>query len=142
MYLSFEKGLDLILINEKSNPAVCKIMDYGKYQYSQNKQLSKQKAKTHETEIKEVRFSIKIDPHDLEVKINKIKKFLSRGDKVKVSIQLKGREMMFRGKVNDLIEKVRKESNGVLEKPVEKLGSRFFATIAKGQDETKNRKIS
>lgn len=138
MYLAFEKGIDLILINEKSKPAVCKIMDHGKYLYSQSKLLTKQKSKTHESEIKEIRFGVKIDEHDLEVKIAKIKKFLSRGDKVKLSVKLKGREMMFANQVQDLVNRVVKESGGIIDKPVEKMGSRFFAVITKGKDETQN----
>jgi len=138
MYLAYEKGLDLALINGNAKPAVCKLMDYGKFLYSQNKQLAKQKARTHETEIKEVRLSIKIDPHDLEVKTNRIRQFLVRGDKVKISIKLKGREMMFASRVKDLIEKVRSESGGILEKPTERMGANFFTVITRGKNETQN----
>lgn len=116
-------------------------MDYGKFIYNQTKQISKQKAKSHGPQLKEVRFSIKIDQHDLEFKTNLVKKFLDRGDKVKISIQLKGREMMFQDKVRDLIEKVKNDSGGIFEKPaspdasqgrpIQRLGSRFFATITK-----------
>ena len=127
-------------------------MDYGKYIYSQTKQISKQKAKSHGPELKEVRFSIKIDQHDLDFKIRQVKKFLERGDKVKVSVQLKGREMMFRDKVKNLIEKIKNDAGGVFEKPaspgasrggpIERMGSRFFATITKAKDEIKNKQIS
>jgi len=149
LYLASEKGYDLALVNEKASPPICKLMDYGKYLYSQTKQVAKQKAKSHGPELKEVRFSIKIDQHDLDFKTNLVKKFLDRGDKVKISVQLKGREMMFQDKVNSLIEKVKNKAGGTFEKPaspnasqgrpIQKLGSRFFATITKGKDETKDK---
>ena len=133
LYLAYEKGYDLVLINENQTPPIAKLMDYGKYLYSQQKQLSKQKAHAHNQELKEVRMSIKIGIHDLEVKINKIKKFLARGDKVKVTIQLKGREMMFRGKVPAFLEKIKTETNAVPEKSLERLGNRFSVILVKNQ---------
>jgi len=137
MLLAYEKGYDLVLINERASPPICKLMDYGKYLYAQEKQVAKQKAKAHGSELKEVRLSIKIDKHDLDFKTNQIKKFLDRGDKVKISIQLKGREMMFRDKVPALFEKVRQETGSTFEKPLEKMYNRFFATIVKGKDKPK-----
>ncbi|AKM82605.1 MAG: translation initiation factor 3 (bIF-3) [Berkelbacteria bacterium GW2011_GWE1_39_12] len=123
----------MALINDKVSPPVVKMMDYGKYIYNQTKMQNKQKAKAHGSELKEVRFGIKIDTHDLEVKINKIKQFLDKGDKVKVTIQLRGREMMFRDRMADLMEKIKTETGGVFDKPVEKMGNRFFATMSKGK---------
>lgn len=123
----------MALINENAKVPIVKFMDYGKFLYNQEKQIAKQKAKAHGPELKEVRFSIKIDQHDLEFKINRVKKFISRGDKVKVSVQLKGREMMFQDRVRSLIQKIKEESGGELEKPIERMGSRFFATIVKSQ---------
>ncbi len=134
MFLAYEKGYDLVLINGIANPPICKLMDYGKYLYAQEKQVAKQKAKAHGPELKEIRLSIKIDKHDLDFKTNQIKKFLSRGDKVKISIQLKGREMMFARKVPELIEKVKKDSDATLEKPLERMGNRFFVTLTKGKN--------
>jgi translation initiation factor IF-3 len=106
-------------------------MDYGKFQYMQQKQDSKQKAKSKTSELKEIRMGIKIDQHDLAVKIEKIKKFLDKGDQVKITIILKGREMMFRDKVEVLIDKIKNESQAILEKPLEKLGNRFSVILRK-----------
>lgn len=106
-------------------------MDYGKYLYAQQKQLSKQKAKTHETELKEMRLGIKIGQHDLEVKESAIKKFLERGDRVKVTVQLRGREMMFKDKVPAFLEKVKSETGAELEKPLDRLGNRFSIVLIK-----------
>lgn len=138
LYLAYEKEYDLVLINEKVNPPIAKLMDYGKFLYSQTKQVAKQRAKAKDSEIKEIRLGIKISEHDLEVKINKAKKFLSSGDKVKVNIQLKGREMMFRDKVQPLIERIKNETGAVFEKTTDKMGNRFFATLKKASNETKN----
>lgn len=113
-------------------------MDYGKYIYSQTKQVAKQRARAKETELKEIRFGMKISEHDLNVKINKAKEFLERGDKVKITVQLRGREMMFRDKVNDIIEKVKAQLNANYEKPVERLGTRFSAILTKGKDGQSN----
>lgn len=136
--LAYEKGLDLVLINEGNRPPIGKLMDYGKYIYNQTKQVSKQKAKAHGSELKEFRFGIKIGEHDLQVKIDKIKKFLEHGDKVKVTVILKGREMMFRDRVNVLMDKIKTQTNANFEKNIDKMGNRFFATLTKGKDETKN----
>lgn len=138
LFLAQEKEVDLVLINEKANPPIAKLMDYGKFIYNQEKQIAKQKAKTKDIEIKEIRFGMKISDHDLSVKINKAKKFFDLGDKVKVTVQLRGREMMFRDKVNQIIERFKNESGGTYEKPIERLGNRFFAILTKGKNETKN----
>ena len=142
LYLAFEKELDLVLINENAHPPIARLMDYGKYIYNQTKQESKQKANTHSSELKEVRLGIKIDEHDLNVKINRIKKFFEHGDHVKVSIQLRGREMMFRDRVNALMERVRVAAGANYEKPIDKLGTRFFATLVRSKNENQDIKIS
>ena len=129
--------MDLALINENSNPPICKLLDYGKFLYNQEKQVSKQKARAHNQEIKEIRLGIKIGEHDLQVKINQAKKFLDRGDKVKISTQLRGREMMFRNRVPELFEKVRQKTGSTFEKPLEKMYNRFFATIVRSHANNK-----
>jgi len=88
--------LDLALVAPNSNPPVAKILDYGKYKYEQAKaeQKAKKLGKAHE--LKEVRFSPKIGAHDLEIKVNRVREFLSEGHKVKIVMVFKGREMMFR----------------------------------------------
>lgn len=138
LYLAYEKGLDLALINEKITPPIGKLLDYGKYLYNQEKQLSKQKARTHTSEIKEVRMGLKIGQHDLQVKIDRIKSFFDRGDKVKVVVILRGREMAFRHKVPELLERVRKEVNGTFEKQAEKMGNRFSVTMMKNNSKENN----
>lgn len=133
LYLSYQADSDLVLLNEAQNPPIAKIMDYGKYLYTQQKQLAKQKAKTHETTIKEVRMGIKIGDHDLGVKIGHIKKFFEQGDKVKVTIQLRGREMIFQDKVKALMERIKTESNGAYETSPERMGNRFSVVLTKAK---------
>jgi translation initiation factor IF-3 len=87
-----EQELDLVEIAPKAQPPVCKIMDYGKYQYQQSKQDRLNKAKQKKVEVKGIRIGIRTDTHDLEFKKNQVEKFLTKGDKVKAEIVLRGRE--------------------------------------------------
>jgi translation initiation factor IF-3 len=91
--LAQERKLDLVKIAPQAKPPVCKIMDYGKHKYEMQKKEKEAKKKQKTVQIKEVRLSLKIDKHDLETKANNAKKFLGKGDKVKVSLRFKGREM-------------------------------------------------
>ena len=88
-----EAGLDLVKIAPKAQPPVCKIIDYGKYKYEQTRKEKEAKKKQKTIEVKEVRMSPNIDSNDLNTKINAARKFLQKGDKVKVSIRFRGREM-------------------------------------------------
>ena len=88
-----EKDLDLVKIAPQAVPPVCKIMDYGKYRFEQTKREKEAKKNQHVVEIKEVRLSLGIDTHDFETKVNHAKRFLTSGNKVKVSIRFRGREM-------------------------------------------------
>lgn len=88
-----EKGLDLVNISPKATPPVCKIMDYGKFRFEQAKRDKEAKKNQRIVEVKEIRFSPKIDVHDFEVKAKNAIKFLGGGDKVKVTVRFRGREM-------------------------------------------------
>lgn len=108
-------------------------MDYGKYRYAQEKQESKQKSKSKGPEMKEIRLSLKISPHDLEFKTRQTQKFLDDGDKVKISVKLIGREMMFREKAYQMIEEFRKNTSAEFESKVERLGNQFSAVLVRKQ---------
>lgn len=97
-----ERNLDLIQITEKMEPPVCKIMDYGKYLYWLQKKEKAAKAK-QTGELKGVRLGLNISLHDLEIKANLTKKFLTKGQKVKIEMILKGREKEFSGLANEKI---------------------------------------
>lgn len=91
--MAAEKKLDLVKIAPKAKPPVCKIMDYGKYKYEQAKKEKEAKKKQKIITVKEVRLSLKIEDHDLNTKARNAIKFLENGDKVKVSLRFKGREL-------------------------------------------------
>jgi len=93
LHLAEQKNLDLVKVAPQAKPPVCKIMDYGKYRFEQSKREKEAKKNQHTVEIKEVRLSLKIDKHDFDTKANQAIKFLKAGNKVKVSIRFRGREM-------------------------------------------------
>ena len=88
-----EKDLDLVVVSPNQNPPVAKIMNYGKYKYELDKKAKEAKKKQHTVEVKEIKIRYKIDVHDYNVRIKNIKKFIAQGDKVKIVIMLRGREM-------------------------------------------------
>ena len=93
MKLAQEADLDLVKIAPKAQPPVCKIIDYGKYRYELSRKEKEAKKKQKTIDIKEVRLSPNIDTNDLKTKVNAARKFLSKGDRVKVTLRFRGREM-------------------------------------------------
>ena len=91
--LADDAGLDLVKIAPTAKPPVCKIVDYGKYKYEQVRREKEAKKKQKVIEIKEIRLSPNIDTNDLNTKINAARKFLTKGDKVKITLRFRGREM-------------------------------------------------
>ncbi len=93
LQLAHEAELDLVKIAPGAKPPVCKIIDYGKYRYEQARKEKEAKKKQHVIEVKEVRLSPNIDTNDLNTKVGAARKFLEKGDKVKVTLRFRGREM-------------------------------------------------
>ena len=93
MKLAREADLDLVKIAPNAKPPVCKIVDYGKYRYEQARRENEAKKKQRTMEVKEIRLSPNIDVNDLNTKANQARKFLSKGDRVKVSLRFRGREL-------------------------------------------------
>jgi translation initiation factor IF-3 len=93
MKLAEEAGVDLVKIAPTAKPPVCKIVDYGKYRYELARKEKEAKKKQRVIEVKEIRLSPNIDTNDLNTKINAAKKFLSKGDRVKITLRFRGREM-------------------------------------------------
>jgi translation initiation factor IF-3 len=93
MAMAEEAGLDLVEISPNAEPPVCKIMDYGKFKYEQQKREAEARKKQHIIEIKEIKFRPGTDKHDYDVKMRSVMKFLEEGDKVKVTLRFRGREM-------------------------------------------------
>ena len=90
---AIEMNLDLVKIAPQATPPVCKIIDYGKYRFEQAKREKEARKNQHIVEIKEIRLSLNIDTHDFDTKVGHAQRFLKEGDKVKVSIRFRGREM-------------------------------------------------
>ncbi|MCT7952295.1 translation initiation factor IF-3 [Ancylothrix sp. C2] len=110
-----EKELDLVLVSDKADPPVCRIMDYGKYKFEQEKRLKEAKKKQHTAEVKEVKMRYKIEEHDYQVRINQAERFLKAGDKVKATIMFRGREIQH----SDLAEGLLKRMAGDLQELAE-----------------------
>lgn len=117
--LATEQGLDLVKIAPQATPPVCRIMDYGKYRYEQAKREKEARKNQKIVEVKEVRMSLNIDTHDFDTKVNQAKKFLNAGDKVKVSVRFRGREMAHPEMGKGLLERFKEAC--VEEGTVEKL---------------------
>ncbi len=100
-----QRNLDLVKIAPNANPPVCKIMDYGKYKFDQIKREKEAKKNQRIVETKEIRLSVNIDTHDFDTKVNHAIKFLKAGNKVKVSIRFRGREMAHTHLGNGIMER-------------------------------------
>ncbi len=103
--LADEKGLDLVEIAPQAQPPVCKIIDFGKYQYEQQKKEKLQKKKQHVTVLKEIRLHPNTDTHDFDFKARHAENFIKDGNKVKVSVIFKGRELAYTDQGRKLLEK-------------------------------------
>lgn len=106
LVLADEAGLDLVEISPNANPPVCKIMDFGKFKYEQQKRESEARKKQKTIEVKEVKFRPNTDTHDYQVKMRNVFKFLENGDKVKVTLRFRGREMAHQNLGRQLLERV------------------------------------
>lgn len=106
MTMAEEAGLDLVEISPNANPPVCKIMDFGKFKYEQQKRESEARKKQKTIEVKEVKFRPNTDTHDYDVKMRNVIKFLEKGDKVKVTLRFRGREMAHQNLGRELLERV------------------------------------
>ena len=104
--LAKERNLDLVEVASQARPIVCKIVDYGKYHYQQEKRERKQK---HRSRLKEMKFTIKIGEHDFQTKMKRVRKFLTQGDTVRVSIFFRGREIVHKSRGQDLLNRVATE---------------------------------
>ena len=119
MDVAIEKDLDLVKIAPGSNPPVCKIMDYGKFRFEQAKKDKEAKKNQHIVEIKEVRMSPGIGENDFNVKLKNAQKFLADGDRVKVSVRFRGREMAHTNLGEELLKQFAEKCSEIaaLDKP-------------------------
>src|SRR5499425_52962 len=127
-----EKNLDLVEISPTAQPPVCRIMDYGKYLYQQEKKEREAKKHQKTITVKEVKFRINVDEHDYETKKNHVLRFLGEGDKVKATIFFRGREMTRTGLGRQVLERLIKDiaDNGIVEFRPRQEGNTLHAILA------------
>ena len=104
-----EAGLDLVEISPNANPPVCKLLDYGKYKFQAQKKAAEARKKQKVVEVKEIKFRPMIDDHDYEVKMRAMKRFFEEGDKVKVTLRFRGREMAHQELGTKLLDRVKED---------------------------------
>jgi len=109
LQMARSKGLDLVEVAGNTRPIVCKIMDYGRFRYEQEKKAREEKKKQHQIELKEVKFRPNINQHDFETKVRLAKKFLGQGKHVKVTIMFRMREMRRPENGYELLKRIREE---------------------------------
>ena len=109
LYKAYQAGLDLLEISPNAVPPVCKITDYGKFKYEQQKKANEARKKQKVVEIKEIKVRPNIDDHDYDVKMRQAKGFIGEGDKVKVTLRFRGREMAHQDLGVKVLERIRTE---------------------------------
>ena len=131
MRLAEEAGVDLVEISPGANPPVAKIVDWGKYQYQKMKEQQKNRAKSKQSELKQMRFGMKIGQGDLDIKLRKIREFLADGHKVRISIFYRGRENAHRELGYVMIDKITNllEDDAVVESQPVMAGRNLSITI-------------
>ncbi len=133
--LAEEAELDLVEVNPNENPPVTKILDYGQFRYQVEKKMQQQKAKQKKIDIKEVRLSIRIGDHDFNTRVDQGNKFLLKGNKLKITVTIKGRERQHPEKAEETLDRYLKNLealNGapfVIEEPLTKMNGRFSITV-------------
>lgn len=113
--LAEEKELDLVLVSDKADPPVCRIMDYGKFKFEQEKKAREARKKQHTVDVKEVKMRYKIEEHDYQVRINHAERFLKDGDKVKATVMFKGREIQHADLAEELLNRMAVDLSPVAE---------------------------
>ena len=135
--LSREKDLDLVEISPNGNPPVCKIMDFGKFKYAQSKKDRESHKKRKTQHLKEVKLKPKIDPHDFQTKSKLVERMVAEGDKVKVMVVFRGREIMYAEHAQKLLDKLAQgvSEQAFIEKPA-KLEGRSLIMILSPKGKT------
>ena len=134
-----QAGLDVVEVNPKVQPPVVKIMDYGQFKYKKEKEAQKQKVKQKKVEIKGIRLSVRISQHDFDFRLDQAKRFLERGDKLKLELILKGRERQHPEKAEETMKKFYQalkatpNLNMEIEQGLTKQGGRFNIVLINKQ---------
>ena len=129
--IAHDRELDLVEVNPKAEPPVCKIMDFGKFKYEEKKKQRDAKKKQSQVEIKEIKLRPKTDDHDLDWKVRDMKRFLGEGDKVKITVRFRGREITHPERAHMVINRILKELEGlvVVEVPAKLEGKTMGALL-------------
>nr|YP_010904242.1 translation initiation factor 3 [Catenella fusiformis]WCH57493.1 translation initiation factor 3 [Catenella fusiformis] len=130
--IAIQKDLDLVMISNKSNPPVCRIIDYGKYKFTQEKKAKEARKKQHNAILKEVKMRYKIEEHDYRVRINQALRFLQTGDKVKATITFRGREIQHTSLAIVLLQKMAYDLSSVadIQQPPLKDGKQMIMVLS------------
>ncbi len=108
-----EQGYDLVEVAPKASPPVCRIMDYGKYKYEQSKRAKEAKKHQHTIHVKEMKFRPKTEDHDYQFKLKHVRKFLSEGNKAKMTVRFRGREMAHIDRGRKILEKLVEDTQDI-----------------------------
>lgn len=128
--IAYDQGMDLVMMSAQAVPPVCKVMDYGKFRFERDKREKEAKKKQQTIELKEIQLSCRIDTHDFETKANHARRFLTDGNKVRVVMKFKGREMSHMNIGREILDKFEEacaEVGTVDKKPV--LDGRFMSMV-------------
>ena len=128
--IAYDQGMDLVMMSAQAVPPVCKVMDYGKFRFEREQREKEAKKKQQTVELKEIQLSCRIDTHDFETKVNHARRFLTDGNKVRVVMKFKGREMSHMNigrEILDKFEEACSELGTVDKKPV--LDGRFMSMV-------------
>ncbi|MBN2331774.1 MAG: translation initiation factor IF-3 [Deltaproteobacteria bacterium] len=130
--IASERGLDLVEVSPNADPPVCKIMDYGKFKYQQSKKAQEAKKKQTTIQVKEVKMRPRTDSHDFNFKIKHVIRFLEEGDKAKITIRFRGREMAYTDQGIELLGRVVEavKEHGVVEQQVQREGRQLSLVLA------------
>ena len=140
LQLAEEANLDLVLVAPKARPAVARIMDYGKYRFEMQKKEREARKKQKTITVKEIRLSPSIDTNDFNVKLKRVRKFIEKGDKVRISLRFRGRAITHKDIGRDMIERMAEETSDiatVVQRPKME-GRIIFLTLAPAADKAKN----
>lgn len=133
MEIARKEELDLVEISPNANPPVCKIMDFGKFKYILSKKEKDSKKKQHSVHLKEVRFRPKTERHDVEFKLKNARKFIEQGNKLKITIMFKGREIIYQEFGMNVMKEVESALSDIakLESPIKKEGKNLIGYFIK-----------
>lgn len=126
------RDYDLVEVGPNASPPVCKLLDFGKFKYELEKKNQKSKSKKS-GEIKEVRMGVNTEEHDFDTRVERARKFIEKGHKIKVTVKMSGRENIYADRANQMIERFREALGLEIELKPSRMGTRISAVLVKGK---------